>query len=189
MIYKIFFLFIFILLLHKKNIIKSEPNLSNESAVSGAIATQGVRQISSLYQIQTLLHRMNQQAVQQIQPIYTSNVNTNKADILLQNNIPSCSNQDGGLRGDGFSWYSDEDISENEQQETENKSEWQTVSHKRERIGRQKSTETAEQIDRANRHESLSHMHCYDITGNASETDTVNRGEEGPKPPPIYIYI
>jgi hypothetical protein len=31
---------------------------------------------------------------------------------------PSCSNQGGGLCGDGFSWYSDEeDISENEQQE------------------------------------------------------------------------
>jgi hypothetical protein len=52
------------------------------------------------------------------------------ADILLQNNIPSCSNQDGGLRGDGFSWYSDEDFKENEQQEREKNPEWQTVSHK-----------------------------------------------------------
>jgi hypothetical protein len=57
--------------------------------------------------------------MQQIQPIHTSNTNpnTNHADILLQNYIPSCSNQDGELRGDGCSWYSDEDISENEQQE------------------------------------------------------------------------
>jgi hypothetical protein len=39
---------------------------------------------------------------------------TIEADIILQNNIPSCSNQEGALRGDGFSWYSDEDISENE---------------------------------------------------------------------------
>jgi hypothetical protein len=38
---------------------------------------------------------------------------------LLQNNIPSCSNQDGGLLADRFIWYSDEDISENEQQEIE----------------------------------------------------------------------
>jgi hypothetical protein len=37
---------------------------------------------------------------------------TTQTDILLQNNIPSCSNQDGGFRGDGFSWYSDEDIGE-----------------------------------------------------------------------------
>jgi hypothetical protein len=50
--------------------------------------------------------------MQRIQPIYTSNANanTNQADILLQNNIPSCRNQDGGLRGDGFSWYSHKDI-------------------------------------------------------------------------------
>jgi hypothetical protein len=63
-------------------------------------------------------HQLNQQTTQRIQPVYTSNAkaNTNKADILLQNNIPSCSNQDSGLRGDGFSWYSDEDISENEQE-------------------------------------------------------------------------
>jgi hypothetical protein len=59
-----------------------------------------------------------------------------KTDILLQINIPSCSNQDGGLRGDGFSWYSDEDISRNEQQEREKKPEWQTVSHKRKGITR-----------------------------------------------------
>jgi hypothetical protein len=60
---------------------------------------------------------MNEQTIQQIQPRYTSNPNTNanQADILLQNNIPSCSNKDGGLCGDGFSWYSDEDI-ENEQE-------------------------------------------------------------------------
>jgi hypothetical protein len=58
---------------------------------------------------------MNQQNIQQIQHIYTSNAkaNTNQADILLQNNIPSCSNQDGGLRGNGFSWYKHEDTSEN----------------------------------------------------------------------------
>jgi hypothetical protein len=138
-----------------------------------------------------IITKLNQQTVQQIQSTYTSNANTNtnKADILLQNNIPSRSNQDGGLRGDGFSWYSDEDINENEQNEIEKKSEWQTVRHKRERIIRQKSAETAEQIDRANRYESLSHMHCDDdITGNVSETDTANRREEGPKPPPIYIY-
>jgi hypothetical protein len=64
---------------------------------------------------------MNQKNVQRIQPKYTSNTrtNTNQADILLQNNIPSYSNQDGELRGDGSSWYSDEDIGENAQQETE----------------------------------------------------------------------
>jgi hypothetical protein len=28
----------------------------------------------------------------------------------------SCSNQNGGLRGDSFSWYSDEDMSGNEQE-------------------------------------------------------------------------
>jgi hypothetical protein len=32
--------------------------------------------------------------IQHIQPIYTSNANTNQADILLQKNIPSCRNQD-----------------------------------------------------------------------------------------------
>jgi hypothetical protein len=59
---------------------------------------------------------MNQQIIQKIQPIYTSstNANTNEADISQQSNIPSCSNLDGGLRGDGFRWYSDEDIRENE---------------------------------------------------------------------------
>jgi hypothetical protein len=59
---------------------------------------------------------MDQQPIQRIQSLYTSNANpnTNQADILLQNNIPSCSNQAGGLRRDGFNWYSDEDISENE---------------------------------------------------------------------------
>jgi hypothetical protein len=46
---------------------------------------------------------------------------TVQADIVIQNNIPSCSNQDGGLLGDGFSWYSDEDNSENEQPEIEKK--------------------------------------------------------------------
>jgi hypothetical protein len=47
--------------------------------------------------------------------MYTSNAeaNTNQGDILLQNNTPSCSNQDGGLREDGFSRHSDEDNSEN----------------------------------------------------------------------------
>jgi hypothetical protein len=45
----------------------------------------------------------------------------NEADILLQNNITSCNNQEGGLRGDCFSWHSDEDISENEQQEIQTK--------------------------------------------------------------------
>jgi hypothetical protein len=115
-------------------------NFSNDSAVSGAIATQGMCQTPSFYQNQTSLHQLNRQTTQQIQPIYTSNAkaNTNQAYILLQNNIPSCSNQDGGLRGDGFSSYSDEDISENEQQEIEKKSEWQTGSHKRKRISRQK---------------------------------------------------
>jgi hypothetical protein len=60
---------------------------------------------------------MNLQTTQRIQPIHTSNANTNRnnADILLQNNIPSCTNQDGGLCEDGFNWYSDEDISGNEQ--------------------------------------------------------------------------
>jgi hypothetical protein len=59
--------------------------------------------------------------IQQIQPLHKPNANSNthQADILLQNNIPSCINQDGGLRGDGFNWYSDEDTSENEQQEIE----------------------------------------------------------------------
>jgi hypothetical protein len=87
-------------------------NLWNESAISGAITTQGVCQTALLYQNQTSVHQLNQQTIQQIQPIYTSytKANTNQADILLQNNIPSCSNQDGGLHGDGFSWYSDEDI-------------------------------------------------------------------------------
>jgi hypothetical protein len=66
----------------------------------------------SLYQNQTSLHQTSQQTKQQIQPIYTSNANTNinQDDILLQNNIPSC-----GLRDNGFSWYSDEDISEIDQ--------------------------------------------------------------------------
>jgi hypothetical protein len=93
-------------------------NFSNGSAVSGAIETQGICQTALIYQNQTLLHYMNQQNVLQIQPIYSSNskASTYQAAILLQNNIPSCSNQDGGLRGDGFSWYSDEDISENEQE-------------------------------------------------------------------------
>jgi hypothetical protein len=89
---------------------------------------------------------MKQRTVQQIQPIYTSNANanTNQANILLQNNTRSCSNQDGGVRGDDFSWFSDEDIRENEQQELEKKSEWQTVSHNCKRINRQKSAEMAE---------------------------------------------
>jgi hypothetical protein len=127
--------------------------VSNESADSGTIAAQGVRQTPSLYQNQTSLHQMNQQTTQQIQPIYTSNANanTNQADILLQNNIPPYSNQDGGLRGDGFSWYSDEYNIENKQ-EIVKQPEWQTVSHKPKRISRQKSAETAEQMNTANRH-------------------------------------
>jgi hypothetical protein len=68
--------------------------LSHESAVSGAIATQGECQTASLYQNKTSVHQMNQQTIQQIHPMYTSNANANQADILLQNNIPSCSNQD-----------------------------------------------------------------------------------------------
>jgi hypothetical protein len=70
-------------------------------------------------------------------------------------NIPSCCNQDGGLRGDGLSCYSDEDISENEQQEIEKKENCKTVTHKRKGINRQKSAETAKQINIANRCESL----------------------------------
>jgi hypothetical protein len=54
-----------------------------------------------------------------IQPIYTSKTNTNQANILLQNDISSCSKQDGVLHRNRFSWYSDEDISGNEQQEIE----------------------------------------------------------------------
>jgi hypothetical protein len=102
----------------------------------------------------TSFHQINQQTIKQIQSIYSSNANTNtnQADILLQFNIPSCRNQDGGLHGDGFSWYSDEDISENEQ-EIEKKPERQTVSHKRNRISRQKSAETAEQINTSNMYE------------------------------------
>jgi hypothetical protein len=87
------------------------------------------------------------------------NANTNQANILLQNNIPPCRNQDGGLYGDGFNWYSNEDISENEQQEIEKKPEWQTVSHKCKRISRQKSAEMVEQINTTNRYELVSHMH------------------------------
>jgi hypothetical protein len=95
--------------------------VSNESADSGAIATQGMCQTPSLYQNQTSLHKMDQQTIQQIHPIYMSNAkaNTNQADILFQNNTPSYSNQEGGLRGDGFDWYSDEGIRNNEQQEIE----------------------------------------------------------------------
>jgi hypothetical protein len=44
---------------------------------------------------------------------------TNQADILFQNNTKSSSNQNGGLRGDGLSRHSDEDISESEQREIE----------------------------------------------------------------------
>jgi hypothetical protein len=108
-------------------------DLANESAVSGASTTRAMCQTPSLYKYQLSLHQMNQQAIKQIQPIYTSNANANanQADILLQNKIPSCSNQDGGLRGDRFSWYSDVDISENGQQEIGKKTKWQTVSHKR----------------------------------------------------------
>jgi hypothetical protein len=75
---------------------------------------------------------MNQQTIQRIQSTYTSNAkaNTIQADMLLLNNIPSCSNQDGGLREDGFSLYTDEGISENEQHELEKEPEWQSVSHK-----------------------------------------------------------
>jgi hypothetical protein len=163
-------------------------NLSNELAVSRAIATQGICQTASVYQNQTLLHQMNQQTIQQIQPIYTSN--TNQANILLQNNRPSRSNQDRGLRGDHFSWYRDEDVSENEQQEIEKCPEWQTVSHKRKRISRQNSAGTAEQINRANRYESLSHMHCDDdITGNVSETATANKEKKDPNPPSPNLHI
>jgi hypothetical protein len=44
------------------------------------------------------------------------------------------------------------------------------------RISRQKSAETAEQINTSNRYESLSTRHCNDdITGNVSETDTANK--------------
>jgi hypothetical protein len=58
-----------------------------------------------------------------LQLLYTSNANanTNEAEILLQNNILACSNQENELRNDGFSWYSHENISENEQQEIEKK--------------------------------------------------------------------
>jgi hypothetical protein len=31
-------------------------------------------------------------------------------------------------------------------------------------------------------------MHCDDITGNVSETDTANKRKKNPEPPPIYIY-
>jgi hypothetical protein len=53
---------------------------------------------------------------------------------------------------------------------------WQTVSHKPKRINRQKLAETAEQINTANRYESLSSTHCDDDkTGNVSERDTANK--------------
>jgi hypothetical protein len=164
-------------------------NVLNESAISGAIATQGMCQTPSLYQNQTSLPQMNQQNIQQIQPICTSNANTNtnQVDFLLQNKIPSCSNQGGGLCGDGFSWYSNEDISKNEQQESK-KPEWQTVNRKHKRISRQRPAEVAEQINTANRYKSLSLMHCDDdITGNDSETDTTNKKKD-PKPSPFYMY-
>jgi hypothetical protein len=58
-----------------KNILsRVKMNLSNESAVSGTITTQGVCQTASLNQNQTSLHQMNQQ----IQAINTSNTNTNQ---------------------------------------------------------------------------------------------------------------
>jgi hypothetical protein len=50
-------------------------NLSNESAVSQAIRTQGMCQTPSLYQNQTSLHQMNQQTVQQFNP-YTRQTQT-----------------------------------------------------------------------------------------------------------------
>jgi ribosomal protein S25 len=70
------------------------------------------------------------------------------------------------------------------------KPEWQTVSHKCKRISRQKSAEMAEQINTANRYESLPHMHCDDdITGNASVADTANKKKKkDSKPLPICIY-
>jgi hypothetical protein len=69
------------------------------------------------------------------------------------------------------------------------KPEWQTVSHKRKKISRQKSAETAEQINTANRYESLSRTHCDDDkTGNVSETDIANKKKIYTKPPAIYIY-
>jgi hypothetical protein len=47
----------------------------------------------------------------------------------------------------------------------------------------------AEQIDTANRYESLSRMHCDDdTTGNVSETDTANKKTNDPKPPPTSLY-
>jgi hypothetical protein len=59
--------------------------------------------------------------------------------------------------------------------------EWQTVSNKRKRISRQKSAETAKQINTAYRYESLSRTHCDDdITGNVSETE--------PNPPHQSTY-
>jgi hypothetical protein len=71
----------------------------------------------------------------------------------------------------------------------EKKTEWQTVNHKRKRISRQKSAETAEQISTVNQYESLSHMHCDDdITRNVAETDAANKKDKDPKPSPIYIY-
>jgi hypothetical protein len=71
---------------------------------------------------------------QQIQPIYMSNSNTVQANILLQINITSCSNPEGRLREDGFSGYSDEDISEKWTTRDRKETEWQTVSNKRKRI-------------------------------------------------------
>jgi hypothetical protein len=48
--------------------------------------------------------------------------------------------------------------------------------------------ETAEQINTANRHGSLSHMHCDDdITRNVAETDSADKKNEDPNPP-INIY-
>jgi nicotinamide mononucleotide adenylyltransferase len=88
------------------------PNVPNQPQIQTPMAyyhptnQSDMCQIPSLYQNQSSLHQMNQQIIQRIQHIYTSNAiaNTIQADILLQNNIPSCRNQDGGLRGDGFSW-------------------------------------------------------------------------------------
>jgi hypothetical protein len=85
--------------------------------------------------------------------------------MLLQNNIPSCSKQASGLNDDGFSWYSDEENSENEQKVLERIPAWQTVRHKRKRLTRQKPAEREEQINTTNRYESLSICE-KDTTGN-----------------------
>jgi hypothetical protein len=106
---------------------------SNESAVSGAIATQGVCQTPSLYQNQTLFHQLNQQPIQQIQPIIhierkhkSSRHFTPKQHTIMQQPgrwTPRRRLQLVQRWRYQRKWTTDR-----------TETEWQTVSHKRERI-------------------------------------------------------